>query len=229
MITAGELLRRFRAAMSENDADYFTDQNAYDWMNEAQAVIYTDAPFSLRATWELDSTNVPPGTSIFLLPEDCAIPTAIAVRRSSGSIYRLNYIEPDRMDRLTTGGTSGAGEPRAVTYRIVDDGPAFEVFPRFSASASIYIEGQKAPTDLAAEDDVSDLPRELTTAVVLYAVARAKYKDEESQQYTQAMQAFGDEMRKLGERRMQYHADQHNTVRDRRPISTRFGGWWRGA
>lgn len=226
--TADDLVRRVRAKLSETDPTYFTEAHILDWLNEAQSVVYTDAPFALRSTWEISDVNVPVGGSIFLLPDECAVPTAVAVRRTSGSIYRLNYIEPDRMDRLTTGTASGSGEPRAVTYRLSEDGPAFEVFPPFNAQASIFIEGLKAPTTLTALTDTADLPTELTQAIVLYAVAQAKYKDEEPQQYQLAIDAFAAEMQKLAERRMQYHADQHNTVRDGRPISARFGGWWRG-
>ena len=125
------------------------------------------------------------------------------------------------MDRLTTNSSSSTGDPRWVTYRIVEDGVAVEVYPRFATSMDIFIEGLRAPTIVDSEDDVLDLPTELTTPVVLYMVARAKFKDEEDTQYRFAMGAFAAEMQKLAERRTQIEADQHNRVRSGRAITIR--------
>jgi len=226
-ITTDELVRRFRAALSEGDTDFFTDQNAYDWINEAQDVIFTDAPFTYESVWELDNTALPVGANTFLVPDACAIPTAASMRDTSGNLYRLNYMEPDRMDRITVGTTSMGSVPRYCTYRRVEDGTAIEIWPRPSAQVPLYVQGLCEPKRVEDMESISDLPRPYVQAIIFYAVWCAKGKDEEDQQAREAERKFAAEMNKLAERKMDVQRDQNNTVLYGRQTTRIYGGGWR--
>ena len=219
IVTASELMRRFRAAMSEGAATYFTEQNAYDWLNEGQNEVYNDAPFTTEATWELDETAVPVGGSAFIAPDACGVPTAAAVRLAGGGLRRLRYAEPDRMDRLTSGSVVATGEPTWVSYGLADDGIVVRIHPAPSTSCSFYIRGYRVPRRMSVEASRLDLPEHLCAPVIFYAVWCAKGKDEESEQAREAERKFVGAMNKIAERRMDRQRDQHNTVRDGRGVA----------
>lgn len=221
-VSLDELLRRVRAQLSENDTEFFTDDNVTDWLNEGQDVIFNDSPFTSKAMWELDATDTMPSGQYFLLDPDCAIPTGLAYRDASGRVRPVDYLEPDRMDRMRRG-SSSTGSPRWYTARLTEDGPAIEFFPALSTARPLYVEGFRRPTPLSDSEDRTDLPRHLIPAVIEYALWCAKDKDEETKQAQEHERKFGEHLSKLAERRLQLQADQHNTVRLGR--STRWPYW----
>lgn len=220
-VTLDELLRRFRAGLSEGDTEFFTDQNALDWLNEGQNEVFIDSPFTTQGTWELDQFSVPVNGFAFVVPDACGIPTGAATALVGGGVVRLNYVEPDRLDRMMNGSVIASGQPAFVSYRVVDDGTAMIVWPRPAVQATLFLEGFKVPKRLTTETSMTDLPEHLVAPVILYALWCAKGKDEESAQAREAERKFVGAMNKIAERRMQYQADQHNTVRYRRAVA----GW----
>lgn len=226
-VSLDELLRRFRAVLSENDTEFFTDSNVTDWLNEAQDVIFNDSPFTSKALWEVDSSSTMPGAQFFLVDDECSIPTGMLYRDTSGTLIPVDVIEPDRMDRLRRGSGS-QGTPRWYCVRLTEDGPAVEFFPALSTARPIFVEGYRAPTELGTAEDRTDLPRHLVPAVIRYALMCAKDKDEETKQAQEHERKFGVDMDRLSERRAQLQADQHNTVKYRRSNRWRYlpyGGW----
>jgi hypothetical protein len=221
-VSLDDLIRRFRAAMSENDPEFFTDSNVTDWLNEAQDVVWADSPFTAKALWEVDSTDTMPGAQYFLCDPDCAIPTGMLIRSTTGGLRSVDYIEPDRMDRLRRG-IATTGSPRLYTVRLAEDGPAIEFFPALSSARALYVEGFRRPTVLAVGEDRTDLPRHLVPPIIKYALMCAKDKDEETRQSQEHERRFGTELDLVSERRMQLQADQHNTVKYRRSNRWPYG------
>lgn len=228
-VTLDELKRRIRGTLSEGSGDFFTNTNLADWINEAQAVIYSDAPFTNQATWALSNEQAMPYGTVFLVPEDCGVPTGVLVRRSGGTVEPLDFIEPDRMTSLRGGASPTSGNPVWYTVWLTEEGPAVEMYPPLSAATDIYVEGFKVPTLLVNDTDRTDLPRELIPPVVFYALWCAKGKDEEDRQAREYERKFAQSLDNLAERRLEIQAGQHNLVRAGRslrwPRYQYYGGW----
>lgn len=208
-VTQSEITRRVRAKLSEAGARYFTEQNVLDWINEAQDVISSDAPYAVVATWHTVTQRNKPS---YLLPTEAVEPTGALLRVSGPRTYRLSFITPD-VDNDTRGVSWGPGQPETVSYHLDAEGIAVDLWPAPNGAYDLYVEAFQRPLVLTEATDRTDIPAYLVSTVVKYAVAQAKYKDEEMQQYAAMMQDFQKDLDRLAERRLETQADQHPTVR----------------
>src|SRR6185369_5098250 len=103
-------------------------------------------------------------------------PTGSFLRRTSGQLVRLNYMEKDLLDGEKSWGVSTR---TPVGY------------------LELYVEGHKRPTPLALNTDWTDIPAYVVTAVVDYMEAMAKTSDEENAEHQLAMNRFHEKLADL--------------------------------
>lgn len=226
-VTVEDLDRRTRARLSESDVDFFTEANLIDFFNEAQDVIATHVPFTAQTHW---GAMVPSRATGIRLPEDCLTVTGAVLTDVNGRVIRLDYVEPDQMDRLKTYRTTRlGGTAYRCTVRTRSYGRTLEWDYAMTEDAMLSLAGHLRPRQMTDSDSVTEVPDHLTHVVVDYAAAMCKSKDEESREYEQAMAKFHVDLEALDINRRIEQADQFNQVRAGRSITARRypgGGPW---
>lgn len=197
-VQLSEILGRYRSRLSETSENYFDATQALYFANEAQDVICAKAPYTSITSY---ATTTIPYTADYLLPEEIIHPTGGFIRRTSGQLIRLNFIEKDSMDGMKSWGVATR---TPVSY------------------LELYVEGHKRPRKLTNLTDWTDIPAYLVTAVVDYMEAMAKTSDEENQEHQLAMARFNDKVMDLKIARIQTQYDQHERTRANRRISQGF-------
>lgn len=194
-VTLTELMDRLTSRLSEGDTEFFTDANKIAWLNEAQDVICEKVPFTVETTW---LTSTIPNVGMYLLDDECLHPTGATIRLSGGQLVRLNYTEPDIMDRMK----SWAGGANVPTQYL-----------------DLVVTGHKRPRPLTDSSDRTEIPKYVATPIVDYALAKAKQKDEEMGQHDRGMAEFTTHLEHLQAARMIEQADQNNRGRVYRGIT----------
>lgn len=197
-VTLTELMERLTSRLSEDDTEFFTDAYKLAWLNEAQDVIAEKVPFTVETTWQ---TTTIPGVGMYLLNDECLHPTGATIRLSGGQLVRLNYTEPDNMDRMK----SWAGGANVPTQYL-----------------DLVVTGHKRPRPLTASSDRTEIPKYVATPIVDYALSKAKQSDEEMGQQDRGSAEFTTHLEHLQATRMIEQADQNNRGRLYRGI-TSFG------
>lgn len=197
-VTLAELIQRYRGRLSETGTEFFDGAQAIAFANEAQDIVCRDAPYTAIVTY---ATTVIPYRSEYLLPEDIVHPTGAIIRRTSGQLVRMNFIEKDLMDGEKSW---GAGRRVPTSY------------------LSLYMEGHKRPTPLSEDTDLTDIPAYVSNVIVDYMEAMAKAADEEETQHQLAMARFRESLMGLKMARIRAQYDQHERTRRNREISQGF-------
>lgn len=210
-VTFDDIERRARGRLSENDVEFFTQQNLLDWANEGQDVIAAAVPFTAQTAWQ---AVLPARSTGVQLSDECIQPTGAVMQGSSGIPVRLDYIEPDLMDaRKSWRGTPVTGSTVVCTVRTRLFGRSLEWDRAFSEPMVLTVEGHMRPRPLVDADSETDIPAWLVHVVIDYMLWQAKKKDEETREADQAEKQFAADMEELAVRRFQAQADQFNRVR----------------
>ena len=219
--TVAALYQRIRSELSENDTDFFTDEDLLDFLNEGQEAIVTACPLAASDSFQSQTVS---GSGRYLLPPECVQPTATWLADSTGEFYRLDFLEPDLADHRPRWTTRGSTRGQ-VTYRPVRDGIAIEIQPvPATTGLDLIVVSHINPRTLTAESDQTDIEARFTYLLVLYALSKCKRKDEETTQADRYATDFQNEMQKLQAKEMIHQADQFNRTRLYRGIQRR-GGW----
>lgn len=224
-VTFEDLERRVRSRLSESDADFFSQQNVLDWLNEGQDVVCTAVGYTLNATWQ---ARIPAYATAVRLTEECLRPSKLRMVSSTGRSIILDYVDPDQMDRFKTYRTSeSAGTTTRFTVIPGVDGRILVWDVAQSEECELTVWGQMRPRQMTASStSYTDLPDHLTHVVVSYALWMAKVKDEEAGQAKDARAQFASDMAELDEDRQRVQAAQFNTVRHGRENTGRLWRWW---
>lgn len=176
-MNVGELISRARIIVGDTDVNQFTDEQCYDWINDATKECASQNQLLQKTA----TSTVVQGQSAYNLPTD--ILKLHSVKYNSGKIRILTQQEADQAFTLDT--TEGAP---AICY--VWAGSLYLYPVPDNSVHSLQILYTRTPVEVDGNSDEIDLPVMYHRRILDYVLAMIAEQDDDQNRYVMKMEEF---------------------------------------